>query len=58
MNQSSKLLRRLLRAKDRLDAAPEHDWAVAQLAEISDCQATYERWQAAGVEFNQPPIAR
>lgn len=26
--------------------------------QVSDCQATYERWQAAGVEFNQPPIAR
>ncbi len=35
MSQSPELLRRLLRAKDRIDAAPEHDWTVAQLAEIS-----------------------
>ena len=25
---------------------------------VDDCQATYERWRAAGVEFTQEPVAR
>jgi AraC-like DNA-binding protein len=29
------LLRRLLRAKDRIDAASEEDWAIARLASVS-----------------------
>jgi transcriptional regulator GlxA family with amidase domain len=30
-----KLLRRLLRAKDRMDAAPHEDWPVSRLAKVS-----------------------
>ena len=29
------LLRRLLRAKDRMDAAPDQDWPIPRLAELS-----------------------
>ena len=35
MNQSPELLRRLLRAKDRMDHASHEDWPVARLAEVS-----------------------
>lgn len=35
VNQSPELLRRLLRAKDRMDAAPHEDWPVDRLAEVS-----------------------
>lgn len=35
MNQSPELLRRLLRAKDRMDRASHEDWPVARLAEVS-----------------------
>ncbi|GEM_PF-5202870 len=48
MSQTPELLRRLLRAKDRMDQAPHEAWPVARLAEVS----------AAGVEFNQEPVAR
>jgi transcriptional regulator GlxA family with amidase domain len=34
-NQSPILLRRLLRAKDRMDAAPHEDWPVRRLAHVS-----------------------
>lgn len=33
--QSPELLRRLLRAKDRMDAASEEEWPVSRLAEVS-----------------------
>jgi len=33
--QDPKLLRRLLRAKDRMDAASHEDWPVRRLAEVS-----------------------
>jgi transcriptional regulator GlxA family with amidase domain len=33
--QSPELLRRLLRAKDRMDAASQEDWPVERLAEVS-----------------------
>jgi len=33
--QDPKLLRRLLRAKDRMDAASHEDWSVHRLAEVS-----------------------
>ena len=33
--QDPRLLRRLLRAKDRIDAAPHEDWPVARLARVS-----------------------
>ena len=35
MGQSPELLRRLLRAKDRMDAAPHEDWPVQRLAQVS-----------------------
>ncbi|WP_338770779.1 AraC family transcriptional regulator [Massilia sp. METH4] len=35
MSQSPSLLRRLLRAKDRMDAAPHEAWPVERLAEVS-----------------------
>lgn len=35
VSQSPELLRRLLRAKDRMDAAPEEEWPVARLADVS-----------------------
>ena len=35
MNQSPELLRRLLRAKDRMDRASHEDWPAARLAEVS-----------------------
>ncbi|MGO8800134.1 MAG: helix-turn-helix transcriptional regulator [Roseiarcus sp.] len=34
MSQDSKLLRRLLRARDRMDAASEEDWPVERLASV------------------------
>jgi transcriptional regulator GlxA family with amidase domain len=34
-SQDAALLRRLLRAKDRIDAASEEDWPVARLADVS-----------------------
>src|SRR5271170_2885596 len=34
-NQDAKLLRRLLRAKDRMDAASHDDWPVGRLARVS-----------------------
>ncbi|WP_315386452.1 VOC family protein [uncultured Stenotrophomonas sp.] len=51
---------------------PVHDAATAQalnalvakgampplVLTVDDCQATYERWSAAGVEFNQEPTER
>lgn len=35
MNPPPELLRRLLRAKDRMDAHPDQDWPVERLAEVS-----------------------
>lgn len=35
VSQSPELLRRLLRAKDRMDAAPHEDWPVRRLARVS-----------------------
>jgi transcriptional regulator GlxA family with amidase domain len=36
-----KLLRRLLRAKDRMDAAPDEEWPVSRLAKISGTSEAY-----------------
>lgn len=36
-----KLLRRLLRAKDRMDAAPHEEWPVSRLARISGTSEAY-----------------
>ncbi|HET9862013.1 MAG TPA: helix-turn-helix transcriptional regulator [Steroidobacteraceae bacterium] len=35
MSQSPELLRRLLRAKDRMDGAPHEPWTVRRLAQVS-----------------------
>jgi transcriptional regulator GlxA family with amidase domain len=35
MSQNPDLIRRLLRAKDRIDAAPHEEWPIERLAEIS-----------------------
>lgn len=39
--QDPRLLRRLLRAKDRMDAASHEDWPVARLAELSGVSAAH-----------------
>jgi transcriptional regulator GlxA family with amidase domain len=41
MIQSPLLLRRLLRAKDKMDAAPEAGWPITRLAEVSAVSAAY-----------------
>lgn len=44
MSQDPELLRRLLRAKDRMDAASHEDWPVWRLAEVSCvCEAHFAR---------------
>lgn len=35
MSQSPELLRRLLRAKDRMDGAPQEEWPIRRLAQVS-----------------------
>jgi len=50
--QDPALLRRLLRAKDRIDAASHEDWPVARLADVSGVSAAHfarEFRQAFGV---------
>ena len=39
--QDPELLRRLLRAKDRMDAASHEDWPVTRLARVSHVSATH-----------------
>ena len=41
MGQSPLLLRRLLRAKDRMDSAPDEDWPVHRLAQVSAVSVAY-----------------
>lgn len=41
MAQSPLLLRRLLRAKDRMDGAPHEEWPVLRLAEVSAVSPAY-----------------
>jgi transcriptional regulator GlxA family with amidase domain len=41
MPQSPLLLRRLLRAKDKMDGAPHQDWSAARLAEVSAVSPAY-----------------
>jgi AraC-like DNA-binding protein len=41
MNQTPELLRRLLRAKDRMDRAPHEAWPIARLAEVSAVSEAY-----------------
>ncbi|MHB8473896.1 MAG: helix-turn-helix transcriptional regulator [Gammaproteobacteria bacterium] len=40
-SQDPRLLRRLLRAKDRMDAASHEDWPVQRLARVSHVSAAY-----------------
>ena len=40
-SQDPELLRRLLRAKDRIDAASHEDWPVQRLARVSDVSAAH-----------------
>lgn len=40
-NQNPELLRRLLRAKDRMDAASHEDWPVWRLAQVSSVSETH-----------------
>lgn len=48
------LLRRLLRAKDRIDAAPQEDWPVPRLARVSGVsEAHFAR--SFGMAFGVPP---
>lgn len=54
VNQNPDLLRRLLRAKDRMDAQPEEEWPVAHLAEVSGvAEAHFARSFKAA--FGAPP---
>src|SRR6187549_1410691 len=41
MTQSPELLRRLLRAKDRMDGASHEEWPVHRLAEVSHVSAAH-----------------
>ena len=41
MSQNPNLLRRLLRAKDRMDAAPHEEWPIHRLAEVSTVSAAH-----------------
>jgi len=40
-NRDIKLLRRLLRAKDHMDAAPHEEWPVSRLASVSGTSEAY-----------------
>ncbi len=41
VNQNPELLRRLLRAKDRMDAASQEEWPVERLARVSHVSAPH-----------------
>lgn len=41
MNQSPELLRRLLRAKDRMDGASHEEWPITRLAQVSAVSASH-----------------
>jgi transcriptional regulator GlxA family with amidase domain len=41
MSQNPNLLRRLLRAKDRMDGAPHEEWPIDRLAEVSAVSAAH-----------------
>ena len=41
MSQNPELLRRLLRAKDRMDAASHEEWPVGRLAQVSAVSAAH-----------------
>jgi AraC-like DNA-binding protein len=54
LSQSPELLRRLLRAKDRMDAAPHEEWPIRRLAEASAVSETYFAHQFR-LAFGLPP---
>jgi len=54
VNQSPELLRRLLRAKDRMDAHPDRDWPVERLAGISAVSPAHFA-RAFKLAFGLPP---
>lgn len=54
MPQDPKLLRRLLRAKDRMDAASHEDWPVRRLAEVSALSPAHFA-RAFKLAFGLPP---
>ena len=59
--QSPELLRRLLRAKDRIDAASHEDWPVARLASVAGLSAAHfarEFKQAFGVPPHRYLLSR
>ncbi|MDR6626903.1 helix-turn-helix transcriptional regulator [Caulobacter segnis] len=41
VDRDVKRIRRLLRAKDRMDAAPHEDWPITRLAEVSGTSEAY-----------------
>jgi len=41
MSQSPLLLRRLLRAKDKMDGAPHEEWPILRLAQVSAVSVAY-----------------
>ena len=54
VRQDPALLRRLLRAKDRMDAASHEDWPVQRLARVSDVSAAHFARSFKGA-FGVPP---
>ncbi|HUH55803.1 MAG TPA: AraC family transcriptional regulator [Rhodanobacter sp.] len=54
MSQSPELLRRLLRAKDRMDAAPHEPWPISRLAQVSAVSEAHFARQF-GQAFGVPP---
>lgn len=52
--QTPELLRRLLRAKDRMDAASHEDWPVARLAQVSHVSTAHFA-RAFKEAFGTPP---
>lgn len=54
MNQSPDLLRRLLRAKDRMDGAPHEAWPIHRLAQVSAVSEAHFARQFA-TAFGVPP---
>lgn len=54
MNQSPELLRRLLRAKDRMDAASHEAWPILRLAQVSAVSAAHFA-RSFKVAFGVPP---
>lgn len=54
VSQDPALLRRLLRAKDRMTAAPDESWPVARLAKVSGVSAAHFA-RSFKVAFGVPP---